>query len=98
MQNLYWIDKDELDIIDRTNNEEIQDAKKFYRVGQTVCINTSLGSCWGKILKMDNDKNTIDVWIKPKGTVDERKMVNENIGVMFQGKTIIHNVPIYALF
>lgn len=93
MQNLYWIDKDEIDIIDRTDNDEIKDAKNFYKIGQTVCINTSLGSCWGKILKMDNDKNTLDIWIKPKATADDY-----GGGVMFQGKTIIHNVPIYALF
>ena len=34
MQNLYWTDKNELDIIDRNNNEEIEQAENFYKVGQ----------------------------------------------------------------
>lgn len=33
MQNLYWTDKNELDIIDRNNNEEIEQAENFYKVG-----------------------------------------------------------------
>lgn len=91
MQNLYWTDKNELDIIDRNNNEEIEQAENFYKVGQEVCINSSFGMLYGKIKKMNKEKHTLDIWVRPKTNTNHS-------GIMFQGKTIIHNIPIYALF
>lgn len=91
MQDLYWKDKNELDIIDRKDLTELQEAKNFYKVGNTVCVNSSLGSFWGKILKIDNDNNTLDIWVKPG-------LTDYGLSVMFLGKTIIHNVPISALY
>lgn len=90
MQNLYWIDKNELDIIDREDLTELQKAKDFYKVGSVVCVNSSLGSFYGKILKIDDEKNTLDIWIKP-GT-------NDGLSIRFREKTIVHNIPISALY
>lgn len=91
MQTLIWTDKDELDVIDRTDEFEMKKAKEFYKVGNGCCFNSCFGFCYGTILNIDYEKNTFDVWIKEKDG-------DYPSAVKFKGKTIIYHIPLSALY
>lgn len=86
MQKLFWTDTKEIDVTDRT--DEVK-AKEFYKVGSRICFNSSFGFCYGKIINKNDENNTVDVWVQPSANIGN--------GVEFKGKTIIYNVPIFAL-
>lgn len=83
MQKLFWTDTKEIDVINKTD-------KDFYQVGSRICFNSSFGMCYGKIINKNNENNTIDVLVQPSHNIVD--------GIKFNGKTIIYNVPISALF
>ena len=90
MQKLFWTDTKEIDVINKTDEVEIKKSKDFYQVGSRICFNSSFGMCYGKIINKNNETNTIDVLVQPSHNIID--------GIKFNGKTIIYNVPISALF